>query len=177
MHMHGLQWRQKSTRIFHQKKILVDFKNTLIEKRKRNSKYNWSLFQNWNIKLFFTDLAHQIQQPIWKLWTKCKLKFRNWLLDLVSKPPRPWCLFYAFQMWQMFKKRNLIDPCFFHRLWTPNEGINQRSLKILRVSRKIKKKVQEFFTRKRYWWTSRMLWLKNKNATWNSIDLYFWTEI
>ena len=65
--MHGLHYRQKSSRFFHQKKILVDFKNALIEKQKRNSKYHWSLFLNWNIKLFSTDLAHQIQQPIRKL--------------------------------------------------------------------------------------------------------------
>merc|ERR1740123_1405794 len=34
MHMHGLHYRQKSSRFFHQKKILVDFKNALIEKTK-----------------------------------------------------------------------------------------------------------------------------------------------
>jgi hypothetical protein len=37
------------------------------------------------------------------------------------------------------QKMKSIDPCFFQGLQTPNEGINQRSFKILWVSRKIKK--------------------------------------
>ena len=55
------------------------------------------------------------------------------------------------------QKIKSIDPCFFYGLRKPNEGIiKSKKFEKFGITRKIKK-VQELFTRKRYWWTSRIL--------------------